>query len=393
MFIPRLSHGQQGLVEVLVDRGVTTTIAPLYYMHHNRELSLLPMGNQMGTVLDPCTHIRQKPWAHRPVGFRALGFGNDPEPYDPDRAALSDDAWLDLALSPLNAARALGATILLSTFHVAGPVGSRGREIELMLAQLAVDFFRRERIDEPPPMAAVPVKREIYATIAVRLSDLMSPSARSALAAAYLAIDADGFWVKIEGFHERASAAGIRAGGAFLSALRAGGRPVVSCGPGQLHLGLLTDDLCASIGLAESERFVFPATWPEKKKDDKPKGRTRMAYHPKFHWSFRVGSQEATRAFAAAPCECEFHPASKPPDGFDVGRHAAALRADQANEALDGEREDRREWLLASSTKASWAADDAKVNDKFTSARRYEALFEGLDFGTEQVAPGEQGEF
>lgn len=393
MLLPRLGHGQQGLVELLEKRGICTTVAPLYYMQHNPELSLIPSGRQMGTVLDPCTQIRQKPWAQRPPAFRALSFGNDPEPYEPDAATLSDDGLMHLALDPLDAARSRGATLFLTTFHVAGTIGTRGRDIELLLARLAVDYFRREHISEPPPFASVQVPREIYATIAVRLGDLMSPAARRALAEAYLAVGADGVWVKIEGFHERASREGIRAGAAFLRALREDGSPVVSCGSGQLHLGLLTEDFSASIGLAESERFVMPATWPARAKDKKPRGRTRMAYHGKFHRSFRVGTENAARAFKSAPCECGLHPPSKPPTGLVVAQHAAVLRADQAAEALDGDREDRREWLMGSSTKASWAAADAGISGEQMSALRcYESLFEGLDSGEDVAAPGEQVE-
>jgi hypothetical protein len=276
---------------------------------------------------------------------------------------------------------------------VAGPIGTRGRDIELLLAKLAVDYFRRDRIDEPPPFAAVNVRREIYATIAVRLGDLMSPAARAALAETYLNIGSDGLWVKIEGFHERASLDGIRAGAAFLAALREGGAPVVSCGSGQLHLGLLSDDISASIGVGESERFVIPATWPAKKKGDERKGRARTVYHSKFHRSFRVGSKEAIRAFKAAPCECGMHKADEPPSGGELAQHAAVLRASQACEALDGAPEDRREWLLASAAKASWATDDAGLSgDPTGTLRRYEALFEGLEASSDLAAPGEQAE-
>jgi hypothetical protein len=57
MFLPRLGYGQQGLVQLLVARGVRTTVAPLYYMGHNPELSLVPIRHRMGSVLDPCTQI------------------------------------------------------------------------------------------------------------------------------------------------------------------------------------------------------------------------------------------------------------------------------------------------------------------------------------------------
>jgi hypothetical protein len=372
---------------------VKTTVAPLYFLRDNPELSLLPSGRQMGTVLDPFTQLRQKAWAERPAAFRALSFGNDPEPYDPDTARLSDEALLRLAVDPINEARGRGGTLLLTSFHRAGLPGTRGRDIELLLAELGVAHFHQEGMREPPPFAAVEVPREIYATIAIHTRDLASPSARAALAEAYLEIEADGYWVKIEGFHERSGSEQIRSGGAFLSALREGGKPVVSCGCGQLHLGLLVEDFAASIGLAEGERFRVPEAWRKDDKDQKRRGRTRMAYHPKFHRSFRVGSEDARRAFEAAPCECDCHPASTPPNGLAVAKHAALLRAAQAGEALEGERADRREWLLASSTMASWAAADAGIAaEKASATPSYEALFAGLDAGLD-AAVGEQVDF
>jgi hypothetical protein len=76
-----------------------------------------------------------------------------------------------------------------------------------------------------------------------------------------------------------------------------------------------------------------------------------------------------------------------------VARHAAILRADQAVEALEGEREERREWVLASSTMASWAAADAGLPPvKASATAAYESLFEGLD-AIDGTAAGEQTEF
>lgn len=390
-FLPRLGQGQQALVPLLVARGVLTVVAPLYYLRHNPELSLLPAGRQMGSVLDPCTHARQKPLPDRAPGFRALPFGNDPEPYEPDRTRLTDEQLLRLGVEPLDAQRGRGGTLMLSTFHVAGAYGTRGRDIELVLARLGVEHFRRQRMEEPPAFAAVDTRREIYATIAVGLEDLSSPRSRQVLADAYLDLGADGIWVKILGFHERASLTDIRAASAFLSALREGGVPIVSCGPGQLHLALLADEISASIGLGESERFTMPATWKPTDNAGKRRGRTRMAYHAKLHWSFRVGSEQARQAFAAVACDCGVHPARKPPTGLLVARHAAILRAEQAAEALSGEPEERREWLLGASAVASWKAADAEMPDKHIAAARYEAVFEGLDAGRE-AAPGEQAE-
>lgn len=242
---------------------------------------------------------------------------------------------------------------------------------------------------EPPKFAAVETPREIYAALAVPLEQLRSPRARQALADAYLELSADGVWVMIPGFHERAALQDIRAASSFLSALGEAGTPVVSSGPGQLHLALLADEISASIGLAEGERFTMPTPWKPTAKDGKRRGRTRMAYHAKLHWSFRVNSKQAAQAFAAAACDCGVHPPRKPPTGLLVARHAAILRSTQAGEALTGDTAERREWLLGSSTLASWKAADAQMPDKHIAAARYQAVFDGLDSGRE-AAPGEQ---
>jgi hypothetical protein len=370
---------------------VRTVVAPLYYLDHNPELSLLPAEPPTGLVLDPCTQWRERPWQDRSAAFRALPYGNDPEPYDPDHARLGDQELLSLAVQPLDIQRGRGATLLLSTFHIAGLVGTRGRSIELLLAELAIDHFRQQRMDEPPEFAAVGIRRELYATIAVRLGDLASPGSRQALVDAYLGLRPDGLWVKIADLSERSSRRNIRAAGAFLSALREGGIPVVACGPGQLYLALLTDDISASIGIGESERFLRPAPWNPRNKEGAPRGRTRMAYNADLHWSFRVGSKEAKEAFTLAPCLCKEHLRHEPPNGSVVSRHAAILRAQEAGEALNGERLERREWLLAFATRASWKAGDAGMPNKHTASGCYEALFEGLDAGRDAV-PGEQAE-
>lgn len=389
-FLPRLGHGQQALIPLLVELGVTATVVPLYYVKHNPELTLVPAGAQLGSVLDPVTQIRQKPLKARPPGFRALPFGADLEPYDPDLARLTDSDIEALAVGPIDLQRSRGATLMLTTFHVAGAVGTRGRQMELLLAELGIRHFRNERMDEPPEYAAVTVRREIFATIAVDIRDLRSPRARQALVDAYLALSPDGFWVKIDGFHERASDADVRRASTFLSGLRSSGLPVVSCGAGQLHLALLADEISASIGLAESERFKMPVEW-KPASDGKPRGRTRMAYHPKLHRSFRVGSEQAARAFSEAQCSCGEHLPRIPPTGLVVARHAAKLRAAQAAEALAGDCGDRREWLLASADVASWAAADAGLPGAHTASSKYQAVFEGLDSADEIVAY-EQGE-
>jgi len=391
-FLPRLGHGQQSLVPLLAARGVRATVSPLYYATHNPELSLLPSQHQMGSVLDPCTHIRQKPRADRAGAFRAHPFGNDAEVYEPDSTRLTDQQLLALATGPIDVARGRGGTLLLTTFHVAGAPSTRGRDVELLLAEVGIRHFRDQRMVEPPPSAAVDVRRQIYATIAIRLSDLTNPRARMQLADAYLALGADGIWVKISGLHEKASSTSIRAAGAFFAALRDGGIPIVSCGSGQLHLALLADEVSASIGLGESERFVIPATWAKANDGARPRGRTRMAYHPKYHSSFRVGSEEALRAFRQAPCECGVHAPGKPPTGLLVGDHAAILRADQARDALTGDTYERREWVLGSATKASWAAEDAEVTGRHTSAAKYEAMFDGLDAREDGLTSGEQAQ-
>jgi hypothetical protein len=390
--VARLGHGQQGLVPLLVERGVTTTAAPLYFLDHNPQLSFVPADKQLGSVLDPVTTLRQKHYADRPQAFRDLTFGAEADIFVPDRARLSDEELLALATGPIDEERARGATLMLTAYHLAGGPGTRGRDVELLLARLGVEHFRRQGMAQPPPFAAVAIEREIWAVIAVGVRDLRSPRSRAALADAYLAIGADGLWVKIAGFHERAPKIDIQAGAAFLGLLDEASAPVLSCGAGQLHLALLADGISASIGIAETERFSIPTTW-KPKPDGKRPGRRRMAYHGKLHRSFRVSSEQARKAFQHAACDCGVHPRRKPPTGLLVNRHTAILRTEQASTALDGDRDERREWLLGSSTRASWAAGDAEMPDEHTPSATYQAVFDGLDAGRrDAAAPGEQDE-
>jgi hypothetical protein len=170
----------------------------------------------------------------------------------------------------------------------------------------------------------------------------------------------------------------IRSAGALFAAFREGGRPVVADQAGQLHLGLLADDISAALGLAEGEHFRFPTDWKTHATDRRQRqGRLRSAYHAKLLRSFRVGGEGATRAFRESPCRCGQHPGRQPPDGATVEAHAAALRCAQAYEALNGDPADRREWLLATAALATHIAHDAGVDP--VPPVVFEELFAGLD--------------
>jgi hypothetical protein len=183
--------------------------------------------------------------------------------------------------------------------------------------------------------------------------------------------------VKIFGLDETASEPDLRAAGAFLADLREGGRPVVSCGPGQLYLGMLAAGVSASIGIAGSERARFPTDWKAATQGRQRTGRARSAYHPKYLRSFRLGSAKAKAAFANSPCRCGRHTDHEPPAGAVVDDHAAILRCREAAAALDGDVEERREWLLGLATMASWITNDAGV--EHTGRAIYDALLDGLD--------------
>jgi hypothetical protein len=383
-FVPRLGHEQQRLLAVLRRRGIRMTVSPLYFMAHNPELALFASaGRPLGLALDPCAHHRQRPFFERSAAFCAEAYGARTTAFDPDRDHVGTEEFLALATGALELQRNRNATLMLTCAHVTGAVGTRGRNFELEVARASIAHFRTQRMDEPPVFAANPTQREIYATIAVPVGLLRVPAAAIALADAYLALDADGYWVKLEGFDERAARADIRAGGAFLALLRDGGRPIVSCQAGQLHLGLIADGLSASIGLAEGERFRFPTNWKEQINDHgQPRGRRRSAYHGKYFRSFRLGGADAGKAFAEASCRCGAHSPRKPPSGAEVELHAAVVRSQQAAEALDGDLADRREWLLASLAMATHTAHDAGVGA--TVPVIFEELFGGLDREDEQ---------
>jgi hypothetical protein len=384
LLIARVGYEQQRLVPLLADGGVRMTVSPLYYMAANPELALFTGDrHRLGLALDPCVHHRQMPLAARSASFRGLPYGSASRAFDPHHDAITAEEFADLAIRPLELQRERGATLMLTSAHLAGAIGSRGRELDLRLARAGIAHFRAQRMDEPPEFAANPTRREIYAVIAIPVRLLRSPSARSAMCAAYLQLAADGFWVKLDGFDERAARVDIRAGGAFLAELRDGGRPVVSCQPGQLHLGLLADGVSASVGLAEGERFRFPTDWTQQADDDgERRGRRRSAYHPKYLRSFRLGGDGATRAFAEAACPCKRHPPQEPPTGARVEEHAAVVRCQQARDALDGDTADRREWILASAAMASHLAHDAGVDSTLPVV--FEELFAGLDRADEQ---------
>jgi hypothetical protein len=370
LFIPRLGYEQQRLLPILRDEGVRMTAAPLYYTTPNPELALFSATpSPTGLVLDLCAHHLQLPLARRSSSFRALPYGGSPSAFDPDRDPVSEREFVELAVGTTELQRNRGATLMLTCGHLVGPVGSRGRELDLRFARAAIAHFRAHRMDEPPLHAANPVRREIYATIAVPVSILRDRS---------VALAADGLWVKLEGFDERASRAEIRAGGAFLAELRDGGRPVVGDQCGQLHLGLLADGLSASIGMAEGERFRFPTDWRQQTGErGELRGRRRSAYHPKYLRAFRIGDESSRRAFAEASCACAHHATRQPPSGAEVEPHAAVVRCRQAHEALDGDLDDRREWLLATAAMATHAAHDAGVDSTLPVV--FEELFAGLD--------------
>lgn len=372
-FIPRLGHRQERLGRLLAAQGVTMTVSPLYYMAHNPELSLFTgFAPPLGLALDPATHLRQIAWKDRAPAFRSLPFGRSRSKFDPNRSSLSEREYADLVVQPLDLARARGATLLLSGYHLTGAVGSRGRTLDLRVSADAVHHFRSERMDEPPELAAVPVRREIYAVIAVSGELLETPRERRRLAEAYLELDADGFWVKVDGLSERSRRSIIRASGSFFGLLQEDERPIVADGTGHLHVALLANDISTSIGLAESERFSLP-----RPREDWSGGRTRTIYHEKYLRAYVAGGDSASRAFAASSCRCGRHPANVAPTERAIEEHAAIVRAREAADALDGSIDERREWVLANAAMASHLARDAGVD--CTSHVVFESLFDGLD--------------
>jgi hypothetical protein len=129
-FIPRLGHRQERLGRLLAIEGVTMTVSPLYYMGHNPELALFTLNEPpLGLALDPATHLRQCAFASRAPAFRALPFGRSRTAFDPNTSPLSEQEYADLVASPLDLARARGATMLLTAYHLSGPVGTRGRTL------------------------------------------------------------------------------------------------------------------------------------------------------------------------------------------------------------------------------------------------------------------------
>lgn len=360
---------------------MTMFAAPLYFMQHNPELALFGADPALGMALDPCTHLRQMEPSERAASFAALPFGSRERAFDPEHDPINEADLSALVVSPLELERGRGATLLLPAYHLVGAVGTRGRELDLRIAEAAIAHFLREGMAEPADDAVVPVQRELFVVIAVRRELLRSPAALRRLADAHLALDAHGFWVKIEGFDERAARAEIRAGAGLLAMLGEDDRPVVSCGPGQLHPALLVNDISSSVGLSEGERFRLPA--PRSRQTYRGGGRSRTAYHPKYLRAFLVGGEAAGRAFGESACRCGAHPRHRAPEGTEVELHAATVRALEAREALNGDVAERREWLLASAAMASHLGHDAGVD--VPPIVVFQELFDGLDGLGEQL--------
>lgn len=371
--VPRLGHGQQRLLSSLTRQGSKITVSPLHFMGHNRELALFA-SKTLGLVLDPETHLRQLPASHRGDAYRKQLYGGGTA-FRPEQDPISSDELIELAQAPIDAQRAYGATLLLTTYHLCGGIGSRGRELDLKLAQAGVEHFAAERIDQPAEHAAVGVSRELYAGIALREGALDSPMGIIGLADAYAELDVSGYWVRIEGFAERASESRLHAAGALLGALSATGRSVVVCGPGALHLALLVADICSSVGLGEAERFAVPdASRPRRSGP-----RTRNAYHPAFMRSFQVGGRPARAAFASSHCRCRLHRRDSCPEGGTADEHNAIVRVIEEREALEGTAAERREWLRVAALMASRQAEDIGI--EIVSYAKLAAVLRGIDAG------------
>jgi hypothetical protein len=182
VFIPRLGYQQQRLTPLIQSLGVRLVAAPLYYTQTNGELALVPGQRELALVLDPGTHLRQLPADQRAPSFNELSFGSDADAFDPDRDGIDDAVLERLVIDALDLQRGRGATLMLTSFHAVGRCGTRGHDLDLLLARAGVAHFRRERIDEPPEYAASLIAREIYAAIAAPIEMLRSPRERRRLA-------------------------------------------------------------------------------------------------------------------------------------------------------------------------------------------------------------------
>jgi hypothetical protein len=372
-----MRHQQQHLLGALAQRGITTTAAPLHYMQHNPELALFVTASApLGLALDPMTDRRQLPAEIRGKAFRAQPHGNGPA-FDPDRHRLTGTERNALAIGPIELQRGHGATLLITTYHMCGAVGTRGRTLDLALAQRGIEHFNSERLDLPAPHAAVQTPREIYAGIAVTEDVLQSPLQLIRLVDAYSQLDADGYWVKLAGFRHSGVRAIVQGGGHLLGALTQTGRPIVCSGAGSLHLALLVADISSSIGLGEAESYNAPQA--NSRRHEGP--RARLIYHPVYARSFLADHDPVRRAFAAASCRCHAHPGNKPPRGGAIDAHNVRVRAIEASEAVTGTIAERREWLRALVNLASHFAADADVDH--LAGGTVDAFLAGVDAGRE----------
>jgi hypothetical protein len=201
------------------------------------------------------------------------------------------------------------------------------------------------------------VQRELYAAMIVRIDEL-SEAHGTRLIQTYASLDVDGYWVRVANLSQDSPYTRVLEAAEFLFSLQAvSGRPVVLVGGGQLHLAFVASGIAgACIGIAENERFSYPAPAP------RPGPRTLSAYHALLLRNFALNGRYAAETFRQHECDCGHHEPGLPPSTRDVKAHTLTLRLRDTAELGAGStvaREERlRRRVEHARVAASWLSQE-----------------------------------
>jgi hypothetical protein len=353
-WIPRLGFADRGLIPLIAASGIRMTARSLAQEGVNPQLGFLAREPyELGLVLEPETWRNQVPPPDRAPGFNALPYALRETALRPDHDRLAPDSIRNYAEAVVDEQAARGATLLLTPCHHVSEPDRSGRATDLELADAAAAYVQSEGLRAPAATDPHQVERELYAAIIVDVRAL-SEETSAFLLARYCALPVDGFWVRVSNLSHESSPACALEAATFLFALQAASnRPVVLAGGGHLHLGFLASGLAgASIGIAENERFSFPAPAP------RPGPRSLVAYHPLLLRNYAINGPLISAAFQTHGCGCGHHDPEVPPSGREVKRHTLTLRLSDAHfftsGAIDEREEHLRQRIEQARTAASW---------------------------------------
>jgi hypothetical protein len=295
---------------------------------HGSETILQAIAHKVEVVLEPEADINVLAPARRPVRFAASGVARK-RPYEPDGRRRTARFFETYALDTIETERLLGASCFVPPHHLVGAVGTLGRRRDLLLQQIAHDYWRAEVGPTTPLTTNTP--RRFAAAATFSLETLADPAERRDLIRLYADLPGDLLWIRIADLSDGTSHPLVAAAADFLFRLRdAAGRDLVAVGLGTLAYPFMAAGLSAALGFGFNEYYRGPRV-----RRDQPENSFRIATFHQDGLRNVVPSAPGDLAhllFAAAPCRCRYHPASLPPrNGAPRRYHSASCRIQDAH--------------------------------------------------------------